>query len=105
MYEGGDGCGQGEAAWDVGSKPAGVSPYGAHDMAGNVMEWTADWYDSGYYGASPDRNPTGPASGSYRVLRGGSSHFNTEVLRASFGLRIEPSHRDHTFGFRCAQDE
>ena len=56
----------------VGSYPAGLGPYGALDMAGNVWEWTGDWYDGGYYGQSPYANPTGPGGGSLRVARGGS---------------------------------
>ena len=55
----------------VGSYPAGASPYGALDMAGNVWEWVNDWYDDSYYSISPASNPPGPATGSYRVLRGG----------------------------------
>ncbi len=55
----------------VGSYPAGASPYGALDMAGNVWEWVNDWYNSSYYSVSPGSNPPGPATGSYRVLRGG----------------------------------
>ena len=54
----------------VGSLPDGASPYGALDMAGNVEEWVADWWDIDYYSQSPFRNPQGPESGDYQVLRG-----------------------------------
>ena len=56
----------------VGSYPAGASPAGVWDLAGNVWEWVADWYDEGYYAGSPAQNPQGPNAGAYRVLRGGS---------------------------------
>ena len=106
MNEGGQGCGQ-NRTWEVGSKPLGVSPYGAHDMIGNVWEWTADWYDSGYYGQTPIGgwvNPEGPDSASYRVLRGGSfSYFYTFYLRASLRFSFFPDYRYYVYGFRCAQ--
>jgi formylglycine-generating enzyme required for sulfatase activity len=99
----GDGCGQGGKAWPVGSKPRGASPYGALDMAGNVLEWVADWYDGSYYARSPGRNPTGPDSGESKVLRGGSwlGHIRSD--------RRNEDHPDTTlstlYGFRCARSE
>lgn len=50
----------------------GASPYGAMDMAGNLMEWCSDWYSKDYYKSSPRRNPKGPETGAYRVVRGGT---------------------------------
>jgi formylglycine-generating enzyme required for sulfatase activity len=86
----------------VGSYPAGASPYGAYDMAGNVWEWVADWYDSGYYSRSPDNNPTGPTSGEYRVLRGGGWDLNDYYQRSADRGNYDPTNRDIYVGFRCA---
>jgi formylglycine-generating enzyme required for sulfatase activity len=85
----------------VGSLPAGASEYGALDMAGNVWEWVADWYDADYYKNSPTQNPTGPASGTTRVLRGGSWFSYERVLRASLRLRSSPVGSNLNLGFRC----
>jgi len=60
---------------------SGASPYGAMDMAGNVMEWCQDWYSRSYYLESPKKNPAGPKTGAYRVLRGGSFFFEGQDLR------------------------
>ena len=72
----------------VGSYPQGVSPYGVHDMAGNLWEWTTDWYDSDYYKYSPKVNPKGPVSGENHVARGGSWSMNLDFTRCAsrFGL-------------------
>jgi hypothetical protein len=85
----------------VGSYPAGASPYGALDMAGNVEQWVADWYDSSYYAGSPDQNPTGPASGTTMVTRGGTAGDESGGHTYS---RSYSDPMDQTFytGFRCA---
>ena len=85
----------------VGSYPAGASPYGALDMAGNVWEWCTDWYDANYYTNSPGRDPQGPDSGNYRVVRGGSWYFDERRVRAADRPRGAPDDRDYNLGFRC----
>lgn len=85
----------------AGSYPAGASPYGVMDMAGNVFEWVSDWYDSGYYSRSPDHNPRGPESGQYRVLRGGSWHDNWNLTRTANRYNPDPASRVYDIGFRC----
>jgi len=87
----------------VGRYPSGASPYGVLDMAGNVWEWVGDWYDAKYYANSPARNPTGPASGQYRVLRGGSWLVEQWGVRAADRDGYYPAYRDGYIGFRCAR--
>ncbi len=86
---------------EVGSYESGKSPYGLYDMAGNVWEWVNDWYDSGYYQTSRSSNPSGPVSGDYRVLRGGS-WLNDVVRSANRGDNV-PDYIDDDIGFRCAR--
>jgi len=86
----------------VGSYPRGASPYGALDMAGNVLEWVGDWYGNSYYGVSPYRNPSGPSSGTYKVLRGGSFYYGWWLVRVAYRGSSNPVNRYSGMGFRCA---
>jgi serine/threonine-protein kinase len=87
---------------EVGKYPAGASPYGALDMAGNVWEWVNDWFDSNYYSTSPARNPPGPATGKFHVLRGGSWGISANGLRAAYRTSYDPAILLINVGFRCA---
>ena len=88
----------------VGSHPSGVSPYGIHDMAGNVWEWCSDWHSESFYSSSPRNNPTGPASGSSRVLRGGGWRGNAFHIRSANRYYLSPSYGGYHIGFRLSQD-
>jgi formylglycine-generating enzyme required for sulfatase activity len=87
----------------VGTHPAGASSYGVHDMAGNVWEWVADWFDEDYYrrtGVAVD--PTGPTSGTHRVTRGGSWRLEGYMAVSSFRNPTQPNVNGDAVGFRCA---
>jgi formylglycine-generating enzyme required for sulfatase activity/predicted Ser/Thr protein kinase len=88
----------------VGSFPAGASPYGILDMAGNVWEWMGDWYDAGYYKVSPGRDPRGPAPGSLRSVRGGSWANGVELIRSGNRSSDRPDATLNVLGFRVAMD-
>jgi formylglycine-generating enzyme required for sulfatase activity len=82
----------------------GKSPYGAYEMAGNVWEWVQDFYDPDYYKNGLAKNPTGPASGKDRVIRGGSWQNTPEILRSSNRNKSAQDDRRVYVGIRCAKD-
>lgn len=116
-----------EGTVPVGSYPEGASPFGLMDVAGNVYEWTADWYDPDYYRDSPTESPPGPSDGRERVVRGGS--FSSPLpswqevfaslkegalgwdafllpvpqLRVTTRMAFDPTYRNTNLGFRVAR--
>lgn len=102
MDDGGAGCGT-LGAFAVGSKPGGQSPSGAQDMAGNVLEWTADWFGVDYYQQSPGENPQGPSSGTSRVMRGGSFNSTSLTMRTSYRAQANPTSGYNNLGIRCCK--
>jgi formylglycine-generating enzyme required for sulfatase activity len=94
------GC-SGDAA-DVETHPSGVSPFGLHDMSGNVWELCRDWFGSDYYDESPLDDPEGPIIASHRVLRGGSWIYSATDARTAYRGFHNPTSRSGSIGARCA---
>ena len=93
-----------ETISSIGNREKGQSPYGVHDLAGNLYEWTGDWYDEQFYTTNPTVNPRGPMEGTAKVQRGGSYTNTPYRLRSSFRTKGDPTEHEPNVGFRCAQD-
>ena len=93
-----------ETVSPIGNRDHGRSPYGVHDLAGNLYEWVADWYDEAAYTPNPTVDPRGPAEGTVKVQRGGSYLISPYRLRASFRTKSDPTEHAPNVGVRCAQN-
>ena len=97
-------------AWDIGEKYAhqvGLkkpNAFGLYDMHGNVYEWCHDYYEEDYYKQSPEKDPTGPTSGSFRVFRGGSWIISTRFTRSARRGRLVAADRYGGNGFRLVRE-
>jgi formylglycine-generating enzyme required for sulfatase activity len=80
------------------------NPWGIYDIEGNVLEWVQDYYDDQYYRSSPAADPPGPASGQFRVVRGGSWSYNAVFARVSHRALVEPDSSNLLIGFRCVRE-
>jgi formylglycine-generating enzyme required for sulfatase activity len=89
----------------VNDYPAGRSPYGLLDMAGNVYQWVNDFYAEQYYDSMPASNPTGPASGDSHVIRGSSFESDAAQLQSAIRHFGGQGYHSRDLGFRCVVNQ
>lgn len=94
---------KGEVLEEVGSLPLGKNPEGVHDLAGNIAEWVNDWYDKSYYAVSEYKNPQGPPTGKYHVIRGGAWNSLPDYMRSSRRYGVDDAKDFYGIGCRCAR--
>ncbi len=80
----------------------GISPYGVHQMSGNVWEWVSDWFDSAAYQDENRTDPKGPELGISKVLRGGNWYYKAYYMRTTYRFNEKPEIFKVWQGFRCA---
>lgn len=85
----------------IGQYPDGESTYEAKDLAGNVWEWTSDWYQPDYYAVAALNNPLGPEKGELKVVRGGGYVSGPVDLRSAARMALDPDEAFNDVGFRC----
>jgi formylglycine-generating enzyme len=99
-----------QARFNVAEGPAPVGQYkpnafGIYDMSGNVAEWVGDWFDRAYYQQSPEKNPAGPESGKYKMIRGGAWSDGPRRVTVFFRNWVRPNQTTPNIGFRCAKSK
>ncbi len=90
--------------WRTGPERVGERPpngFGLYDIAENVHEWCADWYDANYYHVSPSCNPQGPPTRVRRSSRGGSWRHQIKIARVAARSSLPPEYQYSDYGFRC----
>jgi formylglycine-generating enzyme required for sulfatase activity len=107
-YPHGDKITLAEARYNMSDGPGPVgrfkpNAFGVFDMAGNVSEWVNDWFDRTYYETSPPKNPGGPETGRYKMVRGGAWSDGPRRVTVFFRNWVRPNQTTPNIGFRCAK--
>jgi sulfatase modifying factor 1 len=107
-YPHGDKITLAEARYNLSDGPGPVgkfkpNAFGVFDMAGNVSEWVNDWFERTYYETSPPKNPAGPETGKYKMVRGGAWSDGPRRVTVFFRNWVRPNQTTPNIGFRCAK--